>query len=92
MKEYVLSFATDREGQLFVHADAQGLDVLIARLTRLRAEIEKNNCEHEHLFTDEWLGDGDLSSKTLDEGVKVIHHVKIYGWTSEWVERHDLRE
>ena len=27
---------------------------------------------------------------SLAEGVHLIHHVKIYGWTPEWIQKHQL--
>ena len=89
-KDYILSFATDADGQLFLHADEKGLDLLIRRLTRLKEKVSSGDCEHEHLFTDEWQGDGDLTSKTI-EG-KIIHHVTVYAWTAEWVTKHGLAD
>ena len=91
--EHVLSFIGDAGGdQVFVHADAAGLDLLIHRLTRLRAHLDRGECEHEHLFTTAWTGAGDLSTRGVGEGEHVIQHVKIYAWTAEWVEKHHLRD
>ncbi len=86
---HVLSFATDEEGgQLFIHADAKGLDYLIRSLTNIREKLDSDFCEHDHLMTDTAAGE-ELSERTL-EGVNLIHHVKICGWTSEWVQKHGL--
>jgi hypothetical protein len=87
--DHVLSFATDGDGQLAIHADAKGLELLINRLSRLRQGVLRGDCPHEHLFTQSW-GDGDLSERVLKEDGALIHHVKIYGWTAEWVKKHDL--
>jgi hypothetical protein len=40
---YVLSFATDKDGdQVFIHADAKGLDYLIRSLTRIRRNMDED--------------------------------------------------
>ena len=89
--DYTLSFPTDRDGnQVFIQADAAGLDYLIQSLTFLRHKLDENICEHDHLMTDAW-GGRELSKSTLDEGARLVHHVKIYGWTPEWIEKHRLK-
>jgi Immunity protein 32 len=84
--DHVLSFATDDEGQLFVHADAAGLDDLIRSLTRIRRKLDEGICDHDHLMTASWGGCA-LSERSLDANARVIHHVKIYGWTPEWIQK-----
>lgn len=86
---HVLSFATNHKGQLFIHADAAGLDHLIQSLTHLRRAIDEDDCPHYHFMSDR-CGGSDLSERTLDQGTETIYHVKIYGWTPEWVEKHGL--
>ena len=91
--KHVLSVFTDADGdQVFVHADAAGLDFLIQRLTSLRAHLDRGECEHEHLFTSAWIGSGDLSTRGAGEGDHLVQHLKIYSWTSEWVEKHHLSD
>ena len=91
--DHVLSFIGDADGhQLFVHADAAGLDLLIGRLTRLRAHLDRSECEHEHLFTTAWSGSGDLSTRGAGKSERVILHVKIYAWTAEWGAKHQLKD
>jgi hypothetical protein len=88
--DHVLSFATDKNGdQLFVHADARGLDLLIRSLTTIRQKLDADCCDHDHLMTDAWAG-SELSERSLRDGVHTIHHVKIYGWTKEWSQKHGL--
>ena len=85
---YVLSFATDQErDQLFIHADAAGLDYLIRSLARIRQSIDANICDHDHLMTAAW-GGSELTERGLDEGTRTVQHVKIYGWTPEWIQKH----
>lgn len=88
MKEvdHVLSFAADGQGQLAVHADAKGLEVLISRLSRMRSAILEGNCTHEHLLSEYW-GAGDLSERVMKDDGDLVHHVKIYGWTDDWARK-----
>ena len=89
--DYTLSFATDADGdQVFIHADAAGLDHLIRALTGIRRKLEEDACDHDHLMTDAW-GGHELSERTLDSDARVVHHVKIYGWTPEWIAKHNLK-
>jgi hypothetical protein len=47
--DYTLSFATDADGdQVFIHADAKGLDARILSLTDIRRKLDENVCEHDH--------------------------------------------
>jgi hypothetical protein len=81
---HVLALFADNKGQVFLHADDKGLEILISRLERLRGHLRKGECDHEHLMTDAWAGDGDLTELDgiEDEG-NPVHHLKIYGWTDE---------
>ena len=89
--DYVLAFVRGEEGELFMHADAEGLSVLISSLERLRRAVERGECDHDHLMTPEWAG-SELSEKKGIESGAVIHHLKIYGWTEEWAKKHGFRE
>ena len=89
--DYTLSFATDADGdQVFIHADAGGLDHLIRSLTHIRSKLDENICDHDHLMTDAW-GGHELSERTAEGEERLVHHVKIYGWTPEWIEKHHLK-
>ena len=89
--DYTLSFATDANGdQVFIHADAGGLDHLIRSLTQIRSKLDENVCDHDHLMTDAW-GGHELSERTLDGDARLVQHVTIYGWTPEWIEKHHLK-
>lgn len=89
--DYTLSFATDADGdQVFIHADAAGLDRLIRSLTRIRGRLDGGVCDHDHFMTDAW-GGHELSGRTLGDEARLVHHVKIYGWTPEWIEKHGLK-
>ena len=95
MKNYLLSMVCNAEGTMVsVHANAGGLERLIDSLTRLRQLVLDGQCEDLHLFSDHSLG-GELTSTKLGdsdcEAVNVLH-CKVYGWTNEWAERHNLLE
>ena len=93
MPDHVLCFATDNEGnQVFIHADAKGLDRLINSLTRLRQKLNENICDHDHFMSEAW-GGSDLSKKVvaLGQPLIIIDHVKIYAWTEEWAQKHGLK-
>jgi hypothetical protein len=88
--DHVLSFATDKDGdQLFIYANAKGLDHLIRSLMHIRKKLDEDYCDHDHLMTDAWAG-SELSERSMAEGVHLIHHVKIYGWTQDWSKKHGL--
>jgi hypothetical protein len=88
---HVLALFADLEGQVFLHADDKGLEILIARLERLRRHLREGECDHEHLMTDAWAGDGALTELDgiADEG-NPVHHLKIYGWTDERATKNGL--
>jgi hypothetical protein len=85
--DHVLTFVRGEEGELFMHADAKGLSVLISALERLRKKAEEGACEHDHLMTPAWAGSGLSEKKGLESG-ELIHHLKLYGWTEEWAQKH----
>lgn len=90
----LLSLVADRDGDVVhLRADAGGLAVLISTLQKLQAGLARGQCEHDHLFSQEWAGSG-LSTSMLaaekDSGAKQIHHLKLYAWTPEWKLKHQL--
>lgn len=85
--DYVLTFVRGQEGELFMHADAKGLAVMIAALERLKKNAEEGLSEHDHLMTPAW-GGSELSEKKGLESGELIHHLKMYGWTEEWAGKH----
>lgn len=88
--KHILSFATDSRGdQVFIHADVAGLDHLIRSLTYIREKVAGGTCEHDHMMTDAW-GGNELTEKVTDADAHTVHHVKIYGWTPEWIQKHGL--
>jgi len=81
--DHTLAFVTDHKGQLFVHADVNGLTLLIRSLERVRSKVAAGECEHDHLHTDAWAGTELSESKGCEMDGDIIHHVKISGWTSD---------
>jgi hypothetical protein len=68
---------------LFIHADEKGLDILIKSLEEIRNKVRAKELEHDHLMTEDWGGRELTSEAQNTEGeTELIHHVKIYGWTS----------
>ena len=91
MEKHLLAFVVDNEKQqVCLHVDKNGVDRLIQELKHIKSSIDENDCPHSHMFSSEW-GDGELSISTqLDEDSNgnSIHHLKILGWTDEWVVKH----
>jgi hypothetical protein len=90
-QDHLLCFVADDEGQLFIHADAAGLDLLIGSLTHIRKRIDEEKCDHDHLMTESWGGQGLTEAPACGKDGRILHHVKIYGWTEEWARKHDLK-
>jgi len=74
-----------------IHADLQGLDFLIGTLHRIRQLVSEGECEDRRLYCDDAFG-AELSSTLLqsEAETKIVEHVRIYGWTHEWVIKHKL--
>jgi len=91
--DHVLAVFADNDGQVFVHADAKGLDVFIKSLQRLRKKIDEDKCDHDHLMTEAWAGDGELTEAPgCEKEGHAVHHIKLYGWTDEWAKKHGFIE
>lgn len=75
--------------QLSIHADSKGLGVLINRLSQIKAQVDSGNCSHLHLMSNAW-GGGELSEFVPEKDGTLIHHVKMYGWTTDRAEQHGL--
>jgi hypothetical protein len=86
--QHILSLITDNENQLFLHADAAGLDLLIQQLQHLRNSIERGESDHDHMMTASW-GSWELTeSMGCEKEGQIIHHLKMYGWTDKWAKEH----
>jgi len=93
--KFLLSFVTNKSGdQVFIHADKNGIDLLIKELTFLKEKLENNECDHSHLISPEWGGNELTTSKLLDQVDEdtTVHEVKIYGWNDEWKRKHKLSD
>lgn len=89
--DHTLSVIADHAGKVSIHADAEGLSVLIAALERLKRHVDSGKCEHDHLFSNAWAGHELSETLGCEEGGEIIHHIKIYGWTEEWAQRHGFK-
>jgi hypothetical protein len=92
--KYLLSVVAEKDcDTIYIHANKDGLDLLSRSIDRLRKNLERNDCAHDHFFTAAWAGD-ELTETMLNQesekGCKQIHHVKLYSWTYEWVKKHKL--
>jgi hypothetical protein len=84
MAERMFTFAilADRS-EIFVHADVAAIRSLVKRLEMMAARAEAEGEAHLHLFSDDWMGDGDLT-KNLPVAVPdsaAADHVKIVCWS-----------
>ena len=91
-QEHVFALFADNDGQAFLHADDKGLEILITALQRLRQKISEDKCDHDHLMTEAWGGDGELTEIEGSENQgQLIHHLKLYGWTDEWAKKNEFK-
>ena len=93
MTDHLISLVTDQDGnQVFLHVDLAGVDMLLSELNYIKAELEKNDCPHSHLYSEDWGGSGLTATKLKDhkDEVNCVHHLKIYGWNSAWKKKHEL--
>jgi hypothetical protein len=90
MEKRLLAFVSDKDdGQVAIHVDLEGVNILIDSLERIRRNLLKDDCPHDHLMTADW-GGWELSKATMIDAKKVgtpVHHVKIYGWNDEWADK-----
>ncbi len=93
MSDHLFSIDTDRQGgQVTLHLDLEGINLLIGELKAIRKQLKKNQCPHSHMMTLE-LGGGELSGSRLPQQGTDRHrvqHLKICGWNQEWKQKHGL--
>ena len=92
--KYLLSFSSSQDGdEISLHADNEGLNVLIKELESLRKSLEVDEAPHSHLMSESW-GMDDLTESMLPsekkENYRQVHHVKLYAWAKEWRTKHGL--
>ncbi len=78
---HLLCFVTDDEGQLFIHADKGGLDLLIKSLTHIRKSVGEGKSDHDHLMTESWGGQELTETNSCGNEGRILDHVKICGWS-----------
>ena len=93
-KPELLSFVTDSSGSVVsVHADLSGLKKLKDSVELMISKLESNECDNDHLRTEDWAG-YELTASMLksekESGCNQVHHVKIYAWNPEWKTKHEL--
>ena len=81
--DHLLCLTTSASGdEVFLHADAAGLDRLLRSLTSLRDKLAQNQSDHDHLKTPEWAGD-ELSTAPSLNSERAVQHFKIWAWTPD---------
>lgn len=88
--KYLLTFVTGKHGELFLHADNEGLSVLIRTLQQIKDAVDRGACEHDHLMSEAWGGSELSEQKGIQDG-ELIHHLKIFGWNQEWTVKHGFK-
>ena len=89
--DHLLSLTTSASGdEVFLHADAAGLDKLIRSLTSLRDKLRHNQSDHDHLKTPGWAGD-ELSTAPARNDERAVQHFRIWAWTPDKVREQGLK-
>jgi len=71
----MLTFEITRDGDVLeIHADQEGLSVLMSRFEQLRS-----HGGHLHLMTPAWGGE-ELSEDQQGDENRLLHHVKVMLW------------
>ena len=74
MREYTLTFEISEGNSIEIHADSEGLKMLIQILQKTF-----KTGDHEHLMTEDWGGD-ELSNEKQGPNNILCNHVKIMKW------------
>jgi hypothetical protein len=93
MSDRLLSIVSNETGSMVsIHANMQGLDLLLDLLLRMKQNVAMGRCEHDHLFAAEELGAELTLSHTASHPDEKTNakHLKIYGWTDEWARKNGL--
>ncbi|MGR6871514.1 hypothetical protein ACU6U9_04235 [Pseudomonas sp. HK3] len=73
--------------------DLSGLKKLKASIDSMISKLEINECDHDHLRSENWAG-YELTTTMLDkekaEGCNQVHHVKLYAWNTQLKNKHGL--
>jgi len=93
-KPTLLSIATDPGGEVvYIHADLSGLKHLRNQLESMIENLEKDQCDHAHLRTEDWAG-YELTTSMLEAekaiGCRQVHHLKISSWNKAWKLKNEL--
>lgn len=93
-KPELLSVITEPSGDIVkIHTDLSGLIKLRSKIDALISSIEKDECDHVHLRSEDWAG-FELTTSMLDDDkskkYNQVHHLEILAWTTEWKNKHQL--
>ncbi len=93
-KPKLLSVITEPSGDIVkIHTDLSGLIKLRATIDGLISSIEKGECDHAHLRSEDWAG-FELTTSMLDsdksKSSNQVHNLEIMAWTTEWKNKHQL--
>jgi hypothetical protein len=84
MPKRTLTFEVTPDGsEIVVHGDVDSIRSLAKRLETIASEAEAKGEGHLHLFSDDWMPNGDLTKHSPagsapDSGA--VDHVKVYCW------------
>lgn len=87
MAKRTLTFeVTADRSEIAVHGDVDSIRSLAKRLERIASDAEAREESHLHLFSDDWMANGDLTKHSPVAGPPdsvVADHVKIYCWGAQ---------
>lgn len=93
-EKYLINALAEKDcDTIYIHANRDGLELLSRTITRLIKNLDKNECDHDHFFTESWAGDElteTMLDKESDDGCRQIHHIMLYSWSDEWAQKHKL--
>jgi len=84
MAERIFTFVVSADrSEIFVHTDVASIRSLVKRLEMVAAQAEADGEAHLHLFSDDWMADGDLTKKhpVAVPDIAAADHVKIVCWS-----------
>lgn len=92
--KYLLSVTSSVEGDyVTIHGNISGLQKLRNEIDLLLSKLQANECDHDHLRTQEWAGHEltcTMLAQEQDTGHRTVHHLELFAWTDEWQEKHGL--
>ncbi len=68
----LLTVENDKQGKIEIHLDAEGLELLVERLNKLKRHTASG--EHDHLMTPSWA-DWELTEEKQGPNNELINHL-----------------